>query len=180
MVRRVARLRAWVRVRRASLSELRMCAQSVRRALIQVARNIGGDAAPRVNCAASSLRSAVPEVGEVAATHTARTAVVVTDHPEEDAFEVIMDSPDIDIAVFESPAKAFMRIKREQPAVVIVCLSFDSATEFQLLSALKLDRETAAIPIWTCANLHDTRRVELIDYGQAGAPCSSLSCSQLS
>src|SRR5437762_1895835 len=101
----------------------------------------------------------------MAATYTARTAVVVTNHPERDAIDIVVDSPDIDVAVFEAPANAYSRIKREQPAMVIVCLSFDSTTEFLLLTMLKLDRETAGIPIWTFANLHETRRFEVVDFG---------------
>jgi len=82
---------------------------------------------------------------------TARTAVVVTGDPGLDAFGVLLDSPDIDVAVFESPANAYLRIKREKPATVVVYLSFDSAAQFLLLTMLKLDPETAGIPIWTCA-----------------------------
>jgi len=106
---------------------------------------------------------------------TARTAVVVTDDPGQNAFGIVMDSPDIDVAVFESPAKAYMRIKREKPVAVLVYLSFDSATEFLLLSMLKLDPETAAIPIWTCADLREARHIELLDFGEAddsGCPWS--------
>ena len=46
------------------------------------------------------------------ATQATRTAVVVTTHPGHDALDVVMDSPDIDIAIFESPATAFARIAR--------------------------------------------------------------------
>jgi PleD family two-component response regulator len=103
----------------------------------------------------------------------ARTAVVVTSHPEYDALDVVMDSPDIDIAIFESPATAFARIKQERPSAVIISLSFDSATEFLLLTLLKLDRETASIPIWTCADLCDVSSVELIDFGESLTPRES-------
>jgi hypothetical protein len=114
----------------------------------------------------------------MATRHTARTAVVVTDDPGEDAFGVLMDGPDIDVAVFESPAKAYMRIKREKPMAVIVYLCFDSATEFLLLSMLKLDPETAAIPIWTCADLREARHIERLDFGEAGDSCRCSSCFQ--
>jgi len=114
----------------------------------------------------------------MATTHPARTAIVVTDDPAQDAFGFLMDSPDIDIAVFESPAKAYLRVKREKPVVVIVYLSFDSATEFQLLTTLKLDPETAAIPIWTCADLHEARQLELLDFGQVGDTCRCSNCFQ--
>lgn len=94
------------------------------------------------------------------ATQTSRTAVVVTNNPERDALDVIIDSSDIDVAVFESPANAYTRIKRERPSLVIVDLSFDRFTEFALLTLLKLDRDTAGIPIWT------------------GSLCCSSSCFQ--
>lgn len=98
------------------------------------------------------------------AAQATRTAVVVTSYPERDAFDVVMDSPDIDIAIFESPATALARIKHEQPSAVIINLSFDRTTEFLLLTALKLDRETASIPVWTCADLRDVSPIELIDF----------------
>lgn len=78
-----------------------------------------------------------------------RTAVIVTNDPERDALDRLLDYPGIDVAVFESPATAYSRIKREQPSMVILDLSFETATEFALLTMLKLDRETARIPIWT-------------------------------
>src|SRR5262245_33688215 len=98
----------------------------------------------------SQCRYATPEVRGMAMAME-RTTVLVTDDPGLDALGVLIDSPDIDVAVFESPAKAYLRIKREKPATVIVYLSIDSATEFLLLTMLKLDPETAGIPIWTCA-----------------------------
>jgi hypothetical protein len=111
-------------------------------------------------------------------THTARTAVVITDDPGGNAFAILMDSPDIDVVVFESPAKAYRRIRREKPVAVIVYLFFDSATEFRLLTMLKLDPETATIPIWTCADLREPRHIELLDFGEAGDSCCSLSYFQ--
>jgi hypothetical protein len=112
------------------------------------------------------------------ATRARRTAVVVTRHPEHSALDLVMDSPDIDVAIFEPPATAFTRIKREQPSAVIIGLSFDSTTEFLLLTLLKLDGETASIPIWTCADLRDVSPIELIDFGEADASCCSSSCFQ--
>ena len=106
----------------------------------------------------------------MATTHSARTAIVVTDDPVQDAFGFLLDSPNIDIAVFESPAKAYLRVKREKPVVVIVYLSFNSATEFQLLTTLKLDPDTAAVPIWTCTDLHEARHVGRPDFEEEDDP----------
>jgi hypothetical protein len=117
-------------------------------------------------------------IGAMKRTHTARTAVVVTDDPGDDAFGVLMDDPDIDVVVFESAAKAYRRIKREKPVAVIVYLLFDSATEFLLLTMLKLDPETATIPIWTCADLREPRPITLFDFDEAGVACCSSSYFQ--
>src|ERR1051325_2464306 len=63
-------------------------------------------------------------IRSMTATQTSRTAVVVTNNPERDALDVIIESSDIDVALFESPANAYTRIKREKPSLVIVDLSF--------------------------------------------------------
>jgi hypothetical protein len=123
--------------------------------------------------AASSLPIARAGGRQMATTRATRTAVVVTSHPERHAFDIVMDSPDIDVALFETAASAYTRIKEVMPSVVIVYLSFDRATEFLLLTMLKLDRETATIPVWTFADVHDARHIELFDFGQAGASCCS-------
>jgi FixJ family two-component response regulator len=83
----------------------------------------------------------------VATTLAGRTAVVVTNYPERDALDRLVDYPEIDVAIFESPRTAYSRIKRDRPAVIILDLSFETATEFVLLTMLKLDRETAGIPL---------------------------------
>ena len=83
----------------------------------------------------------------MATTLGGRTAVVVTNYPERDALARLLDYPEIDVAIFESPQTAYSRIKRDRPAVVILDLPFATATEFVLLTMLKLDRETAGIPL---------------------------------
>lgn len=114
------------------------------------------------------------------ATQVRRTAVVVTGHPEDVPLEAVITSPDIDIAIFEPPSTAFARIKREQPSAVIINLSFDGTMAYLLLAALKLDRETASIPIWTCADLRDVSPIARVECGQAGASCCSSNYFQLS
>src|SRR4026209_567793 len=112
------------------------------------------------------------------ATHARRRAVAVSGHWEHAALDVVMDSPDIDIAIFESPATAFARIKQETPSAVIINLSFDSTTEFHLLTVLKLDRETASIPIWTYSDIRDGQDIELPDFDAAGRRGGSSTCCQ--
>ena len=88
----------------------------------------------------------------MAATLAGRMAVIVTNHPERDALDLLLDYPEIDVAIFESPATAYSRIKRERPAMVIFDLSCQTPMEFALLAMLRLDGETAGIPIWTGAS----------------------------
>lgn len=56
-----------------------------------------------------------------------------------------------DIVAVEPTATAYSRIKREQPDLVILCVRLDSAPDLHVLSMLKLDRDTRAIPVFTCA-----------------------------
>ena len=114
----------------------------------------------------------------MAMAHAARAAVVVTAHPDEKAFDIVMDSRDVDIVMFESPTTAYARIKREKPAVVIVGLSFDGKGEFLLLTMLKLDGETAAIPIRTYADVREDGDTDPVDFDQAGASYCSSNCFQ--
>jgi hypothetical protein len=44
------------------------------------------------------------------------------------------------------------------------------------LRLLKLDRETASIPIWTYTDLRAASPIEPIDFDQAGASCCSSNC----
>jgi PleD family two-component response regulator len=47
---------------------------------------------------------------------------------------------------------SYSQIKRVTPELVIVCLSFDDVEAFQLMSMLKLDRDTSTIPVVMCCN----------------------------
>src|SRR5437867_4212950 len=82
------------------------------------------------------------------ATAALRAAVVVTRNPHQRLLDGIMDARDVDVVFVESAAGAYSTVKRVRPGLV-VCLSFDDPLGFQVLSMLKLDRDTSRIPIVT-------------------------------
>ncbi len=63
------------------------------------------------------------------------------------SLEPALEQGHCDIVVVESIEYAYSHIRREQPSLVILCVRLDRAPEFQLLSMLKLDRATRAIPV---------------------------------
>jgi len=78
-----------------------------------------------------------------------RAAVVVTSNPHQRLLDGIMDARDVDVVFVESAAGAYSTVKRVRPGLVVVCLSFNDPLGFQVLSMLKLDRDTSRIPIVT-------------------------------
>ncbi len=55
-----------------------------------------------------------------------------------------------DMVFLESSDWAYSEIKRVQPDLVVLCVRIDDLDGFQLLSMLKLDPDTASIPVLTC------------------------------
>src|SRR6186997_3686214 len=64
--------------------------------------------------------------------------------------ETVLDAGQYDVVFVESTEHAYSHIKRLSPNLIIVCLDIDDIDGFQVLSMLKLDNETKAIPIVTC------------------------------
>ena len=54
-----------------------------------------------------------------------------------------------DIVFVESSDHAYSQIKRVMPDLVILCVRIEDLDGFQVLSMLKLDEETRAIPVLT-------------------------------
>ena len=87
--------------------------------------------------------------------------VIVNGGPDMLALlETVLDAGHYDVVFVESSEHAYSHIKREQPNLVILCLSFDEADGFQILSMLKLDAETRDIPIVTYATEHNPEEAE--------------------
>lgn len=76
------------------------------------------------------------------------------------SLEPALEQGHCDIVVVESIEYAYSHIRREQPSLVILCVRLDRAPEFQLLSMLKLDRATRAIPVLTYAVDYDKAQGE--------------------
>ena len=76
--------------------------------------------------------------------------VIVNGSPEMlETLETVLDAGHYDVVFVESSEHAYSQIKRVQPNLVILCVRIDSGDGFQVLSMLKLDEETRAIPVLT-------------------------------
>jgi len=64
---------------------------------------------------------------------------------------LIYETDDFDVVIVESVARAYSRIKELTPELVIVFIQIDDVAGCQLLSMLAVDRDTASIPVVTCA-----------------------------
>ena len=79
--------------------------------------------------------------------------VVVNGDPEIlELLESVLDAGRYDMVFVESSSRAYSRIKRVQPDLVILCMRIDETDGFHLLSMLKLDEETRHIPLVTYTN----------------------------
>jgi PleD family two-component response regulator len=79
-----------------------------------------------------------------------RTMMVVGREPNERVLETVTDAGGYDVIVVEPTATAYSRIKRLAPHLIVLSMAFDDVQACQLLSMLKLDRETSGIPLFTC------------------------------
>ena len=79
-------------------------------------------------------------------TRALRTVIVVG-QPGQQLPDSAFDAVDYDVVVLEPVTRAYSQIKRVKPALIVMSLSFDDHGAFQLLSMLRLDSDTAWIPI---------------------------------
>jgi PleD family two-component response regulator len=85
-----------------------------------------------------------------AAANTAQRVVIVNGSPEMlETLETVLDAGHYDVVFVESSQHAYSQIKRVQPNLVILCVRTDDADGYQVLTMLKLDEETRAIPVVT-------------------------------
>ena len=64
--------------------------------------------------------------------------------------DTVADESGFDVVFVERIATAYSRIKQIVPALVVMCFGGDDVAACQVLSMLKMDRETAGIPVVTC------------------------------
>ena len=70
-------------------------------------------------------------------------------------FETVLDAGHYDVVFVEPSARAYSKIKRVQPNLVILCIRIDDPDGFQVLSMLKLDAATRDIPVLTYTTEYD-------------------------
>jgi len=83
---------------------------------------------------------------------TTQTVVIVNGSPEILALlETVLEAGHYDVVFVESHDHAYSQIKRVRPDLIILCVHIDESDGFQVLSMLKLDEDTRAIPVLTYA-----------------------------
>ena len=80
-----------------------------------------------------------------------KVVIVNGSHEMLELLETVHDAGHYDVVFVESNAHAYSQIKRVQPNLVILCMHVGDIEALQVLSMLKLDAETRAIPVvtWT-------------------------------
>jgi len=92
----------------------------------------------------------VDSVSQRAKRPAVRTMMIVGRDPDERILEAVTEGGGYDVVVVEPTASAYSRIKRLSPSVVVLTMDFNDVEACNLLSMLKLDRETSNIPLFTC------------------------------
>jgi PleD family two-component response regulator len=97
----------------------------------------------------------------MAATPKPQQVVVVSKQSQMNGIlETVLDAGQYDVVFVESTEHAYSHIKRLSPNLIIVCLDIDDIEGFQVLSMLKLDKETKYIPVVTCTVSGDDEDAE--------------------
>ena len=95
----------------------------------------------------SNVECATESIGPMIA---AQKVVIVNGTTEIlEGLQGMLDVGHYDVVFVESSAHAYSQIKRVQPDLVILCVRIDDAAGLQVLSMLKLDEGTRAIPVLT-------------------------------
>ena len=92
-----------------------------------------------------------PTAAERCTTKETTQKVVIVNGSTEilELLESVLEAGHYDIVFVESSAHAYSQIKRVKPNLVILCVRIEDLDGFQVLSMLKLDKETRAIPVLT-------------------------------
>ena len=93
---------------------------------------------------------------EATGAQKAQKVVVINGTAEVlDLLESVLAAGRYDMVFVESSERAYSQIKRVQPDLVILCVRLDDLGGFQLLTMLKLDPETAPVPVLTYTTEQD-------------------------
>lgn len=90
--------------------------------------------------------------GETRPARGARRVVVVNGNAQMlELLQLALETGRYDVVFVESHTHAYSQVKRLQPHLVILCLHLDDPEGFRVLTMLKLDADTRAIPVVTYA-----------------------------
>ena len=81
-----------------------------------------------------------------------KVVVVNGSHEILELLESVLDAGHYDVVFVAESEHAFTQIKQNRPHLVILCIAIDDPISFQVLSMLKLDKDTEHIPILTYTN----------------------------
>ena len=87
--------------------------------------------------------------------------VVVNGNPDVlGMLESVLDAGRYDMVFVESGDRAYSQIKKTLPNLVILCTRIEELDGFQLLTMLKLDRDTRDIPVLTYTTEYEGQPIE--------------------
>ncbi len=99
------------------------------------------------------MLNTVNSIGMPRTGKASQKVVVVNGNNEMlELLESVLDAGHYDIVFVAEAEHAYSQIKRNRPNLVILCVGIDDPLGFQVLSMLKLDEETSAIPVLTYTN----------------------------
>lgn len=80
--------------------------------------------------------------------------VVVVNGSQEmlELLESVLDAGHYDMVFVADTEHAYSQIKQNRPQLVVLCIAIDDPVGYQVLSMLKLDDDTAHIPVLTYTN----------------------------
>ena len=110
--------------------------------------------------AASSTRGLFGR-NDVSTARAAQKVVIVNGGTQIlEMLETVLDAGSYDVVFVESSAHAYSQIKRVQPNLVILCIRIEDLDGFHVLSMLKMDEETRAIPVLTYTTEYEGQETE--------------------
>jgi PleD family two-component response regulator len=89
------------------------------------------------------------DTNRIAATPVQKVVVVNGNTDVLGMLETVLDAGRYDMVFVESSDRAYSQIKKVVPNLVILCTRIEELDGFQLLTMLKLDKETKDIPVLT-------------------------------
>ena len=96
------------------------------------------------------MLNAVSEFAKLRTRRAVQKVVVVNGSREIlELLESVMDEGHYNVVFVADSEHAYTEIKRNRPTLVILCITVDDPIGFQVLSMLKLDKDTEHIPILT-------------------------------